>query len=426
MTSATKDRTMESTPRRRPSRTVVFCLVGALVFFFGPGVAYLFGERPQAIDNRPLAAAPSVRQGWDAFGQAQLWANDHLPLRSKAVKLATGISQDVFHEAPHFGSSAGLNAAGAGGAASTQSAVAYPKVIEGADGWLFSGDDVAVSCEPVLSIPVIMDGFQKLADAAATSGRKIVIMIAPDKSSAHPEKLPDQFAGKACMHEKHDAFWAAAKQLHGVTLLDPKPELAAYEEETGRVAWRTLDTHWSPEGAAVGADTLAQALDPSIAATSTIETGPDLDALGDLTALLGASRTEKVPSAALDRPGVELHYDGRIVGPNGIPDLGYKPTTVTATTSSAPLLPGRTLVIGDSFFRTTRGNVAVLAESLTYVHNLAPDKPGGTKAVANALADSDTLVYELAERLAVGGKVSFQEPANVDALVKAMIDHPRH
>lgn len=412
MTSTTTRRKTRTALQRRPSRTVVFCLVGALLFFFGPAAAYLLGERAKPIDNRPLATLPALSQGWGAVPQFQLWANDHLPLRSQAVKVATGVSQTIFNEAPHFGAGA-------------QKGVAYPKVIEGKDGWLFSGDDVAKACAPAMPVDQIMAGFQKLSDAAVKSGRKIVIMIAPDKSSAHPELLPDPLLGQKCMTEQRNAFCAAARNLRGVTLLDPSKDLAAYEATVHRTAWRTLDTHWSPEGAAVGAKTLAEALDPAIAASSTITVGAPTESLGDLTSLLGVPRSASLRSATLDRPGVEVQSGGTTVAPSSIPDLGYTPTTVTATSTAAPLLPGRTLVIGDSFFRTMRGDVAGMTESLTYVHNLAPDKPGGTEVTAKALAQSDTLVYELVERYAVGGYVSFQKPANVDALVNAMLQHPR-
>src|SRR5690349_3848375 len=99
MTQTTRARPPAATPQRRPSRTVVFCLVGALVFFFGPAVAFLAGDRPTTIDNRPLTSLPSLSEGWKGVPQFQAWANDHLPLRSQAVKLATGISQSLFHEA---------------------------------------------------------------------------------------------------------------------------------------------------------------------------------------------------------------------------------------------------------------------------------------------------------------------------------------
>lgn len=412
MSQITREREPVSAPPRRPSRTVVFCLVGALVFFFGPALAFLAGDRPTAIDNRPLTPLPSLSQGWGAVPQFQAWANDHLPLRSQAVAVATGISQSVFHEAPRFG-------------AQSQGGVAYPKVIEGKDGWLFSGDDVAKSCQPSLPVDAIMSGFQKLSDAASASGRRMVIMVAPDKSSAHPEKLPDQFAGKKCMVERHAAFWAAAKTLTGVTLVDPTADLAAYESESGHPAWRTLDTHWSPEAAAVGAKALAAALDPALAATSTVTVGGPAEPTGDLTKLLGVPRTEKVRLATLDRPGVTVLDGGSVVDPATIPDIGNTPVTVTATSTSAPLLPGRTLAIGDSFFRTMRGSVAGLTESLTYLHNQAADEPGGVEAAAAALADSDTLVYQLVERYAVSGDISFQDPENVDALVDAMVQHPR-
>src|SRR3954447_23950044 len=50
---------------RRPTRPVTLLL--ALVFFFGPLVAFALGARPQQIENRPLTDLPTASDGWDFF-----------------------------------------------------------------------------------------------------------------------------------------------------------------------------------------------------------------------------------------------------------------------------------------------------------------------------------------------------------------------
>ena len=57
---------------------------------------------------------------------------------------------------------------------------------------------------------------------------------------------------------------------------------------------------------------------------------------------------------------------------------------------------------------------------------MSGDVPGENDTLAAQVATSDTVVYELVERAAVGGYVSYQHPANFNALATAMLEHPRN
>jgi len=420
--------------RLRRSRVVVFPLIGALLLFGGPAIGFALGDRATPIDNRPLAAFPSISEGWKFLPKFQAWTNDYLPLRAQAVRADAEISQALFGEAPRFatgGASVGVAGVGTntpttGSTAKPSNGVKYPPVLTGKDGWLFYGSDVEAPCKPQESMATIMKGFQTLSDAATKSGRKIVIVIAPDKSSAHPELMPDSYAGKACMAKQKIAFWKAASTLTGLTLLDPKPALASFEKQSGRPAWRKLDTHWAPEGAAIFATELAKALQPSLLDSTTVSPGPVEQSPGDLAAILGNPRSEPVVTANIDRPGVQLRSNGKSITPAQTPDLGYSPITVTAKSTSAQLYEPRTMLLGDSFFEASRAELAPFFSSLSYVHNMSGDVPGENDTLAAQVATSDTVVYELVERAAVGGYVSYQHPANFNALATAMLEHPRN
>ncbi|TXN28228.1 alginate O-acetyltransferase AlgX-related protein [Lacisediminihabitans profunda] len=418
-------------PTARRSRIVVFPLIGALVLFFGPAVGFVLGDRATPIDNRPLSSFPSVDDGWKFLPKFQAWANDYLPLRALAVKADTKISERVFGEAPRF-SSGGVGVAGVAngtgsgsGSAAPGSGVKYPQVLTGRNGWLFYGSDIEAPCKPQEDMATIVAGFQKLSDAAAQSGRKMVIVIAPDKSSAHPELMPDTYAGKACMQKQKTAFWAATKKLTGPGLVDPKADLAAFEKNTGRSAWRKFDTHWDPEGSAVFSTLVASQLDPSLLSSTTVVPGPEVQSEGDLSAMVGDPKSEPVVSVTIQRPGVQLYSRGKPIGPDKVPDLGYSPLTITAKSTGAALYQPKTVLLGDSFFEASRSELAPFFRSLTYVHNMSGDIPGATATLAAEIADSDTIVYELVERAAAGGYVSYQHPANFDALAAAMLKNPR-
>lgn len=419
--------TLEAPPTRsRQRRVVLFPLVAALLLFYTPAVAFLVGDRAEQVDNRPLAAFPSLSEGWGFLPAFQQWAIDHLPLRSEAIAANAALSEAIFGEAPRLTSqnqTVGVGGVGTPPAPDTTDGVVYPQVIEGRDGWLFFGSDAEAPCRPLLPMSDIRASFERLSEAAAESGRQIVFVIAPDKSSAHPELLPDTFAGKSCMTEQKESFWSVVSQLDARTVVDPRPALSAYEDQVGRLVWRKLDTHWTPEGAAVFSSLIASTLDPALA--SPVVPGPVTEANGDLSGMIGASTTEQMVSATVARKGVALRHGGSIIDPADVPSLELTPVTITASTSGAPLHPGRTLLLGDSFFEASRAQVPLFFEELTYMHNMAGDSPEGLASATRLLADSDTLVIEMVERAAVGGYVSFQRPENVDALVTAMLDNPR-
>ena len=56
---------------------------------------------------------------------------------------------------------------------------------------------------------------------------------------------------------------------------------------------------------------------------------------------------------------------------------------------------------------------------------MSGDIPGENAILAAQVTTSDTVVYELTERAAVGGYVSYQHPANFTALAAAMLARPR-
>lgn len=95
------------------SRIVVVPLVVGLLFFFGPVVAVLGGDRAEEIDNRPLATMPSASDGWSFIPRFTTWANDHLGLRSQAVRTGTHLSEAMFDEPPQYGQASAAVGVGA-------------------------------------------------------------------------------------------------------------------------------------------------------------------------------------------------------------------------------------------------------------------------------------------------------------------------
>ncbi len=416
-------------------RIIVLPLLIGLVFFFGPALGFVLGDRAEPIDNRPLVEMPSIAEGWDFIPDFQAWANDYLPLRAQAVRLGTEISELVFREPPAYGNkpeTAGVPGvpgvpapdAASGDGADAAGAVNYPQVIAGKDGWLYLGADAAAPCQPDLPVADAVAGLKRLSDAVTASGRTFVLVVPPDKSTAVPQYLPDTFAGKNCMAAARQEFWTLLGQ-QGMDVVDIKDDLVAAEQAWGETLWRPSDTHWGPRGAQTFAQAVAGAIDPAIAPAADVSSTGPVALPGDLSAMLGTPTDDTVKGVDFARPGVTLSMNGEPLPDGKVPDLGYSVVTIDAESDGAPLVPQRTLVVGDSFLDASLSALPPYFSSMSFIHNMTGDAPGGAQGVAAGMVDADVVVYEVVERAAVSGASSFQDPANLAVLEQALADNPR-
>ena len=393
-------------------RIVVVPLVVALVFFFGPAAAFLLGDRADEIDNRPLASVPSASDGWSFFPDFTTWANDHLPLRSQAVERGTELSEAVFNEPPPYGQGAGTIA---------DDGVQYPRVITGSDGWLYFGGDVSGSCNPKLSVDEVVGSLQRLHAAIEASGRTLVLAVVPDKSTMVPEHLPDRYAGEGCASDRKAATWDALTSA-GLPLIDMRGPLAEAQEQLGNPLYRPTDSHWNKQGASVFVQEVVTRLDPALLAgdTSPFVDGPEIEAPGDLGAMLGTPRADPIVDVTVERPGVTLSVGGQTIEASDVPRLGPAPVTVDVASTEAPLFPGRTALLGDSFSASARPLIAPFFEALAVQHNQS-----AAPVLAQTIVDSDTVIVELVERSVSAGEVQLATPTVVDVIEGALATNPR-
>lgn len=390
--------------RRLPRRLAV--LVVGLIFLFTPAVAYVSGVRATEIENRPLAAFPSPSAGWAFFPAITTWATDHLPLRSLAVSANARVSRDVFGEAPRV-TTAAPGAAGPvapvpGGGAPAQRR--YPAVLEGRDGWLFLGDDLAAACDPQAPLAETLDGLGRFGELLRSAGKTYVLTVAPDKSTASPDRLPAAYVGDDCAPAAKQAFWEQVQERALPGYVDLKGPLEAVQQEDREDLYRPSDTHWGPRGAIVYAQQVADGLDPALRRTSTpTRTGP-VRQDGDLAGLLGTPRTDEVPGWALERPGVVVRRADE--------------TGLASTTTGAPLWTAPTLIVGDSFTKASLPQLAPLFADARLVQATLAEEDAA--ALVAALVAADTVVLELVERSVAAGDLPITDPAFLDRLARAL------
>lgn len=422
----------------RPSRPV--SLVLAALFFFGPAGAYAAGVRATAIENHPLRALPGLSAGWKFFADMSAWSIDHLPLRVQAVRTNVALNERVFGQPPVYGSgdSGPVNAptqappAGQSGVAGTPgqsgtAGVTYPRVIQGTDGWLYFGGDIAGACNPRLSIPEVMSRLNRLAAAVDRSGRRFVFTVAPDKSTVVPEHLPATYLGKDCATARKAKFWSALSSNPPTGYFDMRRFIEVRQHGRGALYWKT-DSHWGEQISAQYAYRLATHVDPTAFRSDSIQVpcSGNTTHLGDLGVILGKPRTDTMLGCSLKIGGsglIRLHSP--VVPGPGMPAFGSVPSRAS-TDYGAEVgvheIDTPTLLLGDSFSSAARPYLLPLFGNLTLLHNqtagLSPQR------VADAMVKSRVVAFEIVERTIIGGAGSFIDERTVEAVEKAMKAHP--
>jgi hypothetical protein len=391
-----------------------------LLFLFVPVVAYLLGDRAQHIENRRLAAAPRISQGWEVFPNTSAWFTDHMPLRKEGIHTNTWFSRKVFREEPSYGAaaktgSAAVGAAGTGTNASGSTkgppdASEFPTVVSGRDGWLYLGEDFSFPCLPSSTVAQTMTRLRELERIITASGRRVLFTVAPNKSTIVPDHLPSHYVGKDCATARTRAFWTALEKLPRSEYFDLRRPLEARQRADGAPIYPTLNSHWSTLGSAIFARTLANALDHGLWAGSSIDSSRPYTQGADLPALLGETRTETVNGGRLTRPGVIGGWEhlGR--------RLKTDPVTVTNSTTGVPLFPTRAVLVGDSFTEAALPELTSLFANVVAIQH----QRASVEAVASQIAQADVVVIEIVERNMAGGKATMLESGTLDAIRSAL------
>lgn len=405
--------------RPRHGGRQLVALICALVFFVTPTALWVVGLRPTEIENHKLASFPSITDGWGMFTKLPQWAIDQLVFRGAAIDAADGISRGIFGEPPPFGTEQhqtgplpGTTPSGPQNDESPEVAAGFRRVIEGDDGWLYLGDDVRGKCHPRKPLGRTIAALNKLRKAVEDSGRRFVLIVAPDKTTMVPEHLPERYAGKECAERFTRTLWP--KLIDEAKAVDIRPLLEKAEQNVGRPVYYPNDTHWTDEGSVAMTMTLVENLQPGLTQNWQVVPGGMYSSSADLPKMIGRSGTKTSVRYAV------------------MPDGQTNRTTLLALDIDRPVrrqlppVPGSisepTLVFGDSFTKAASGYLTAGFSDVTMLsYSTANDD---LDATIEAFVRSEIVVVEIVERALAAGTAGFLYDGFIDRLAPKLAEQP--
>jgi hypothetical protein len=244
------------------------------------------------------------------------------------------------------------------------------------------------------------------------SGRRLVLVVAPDKTSVVPEHLPATYPGEGCATARKRAFWTRFEAEQPVsTFVDLRSELLAESDADPEPLYRKLDTHWTPRAATVYARALAHALDPAIWEGTRVERTGTRDESGDLAGLIGRTEREVVVQWDVVRPGVQGNFAS--IG------LRAEPVAVSNSSNGTLLFMPRTALLLDSFsLREVSGSALY---SLFADGHALYSEAAAPVVIAGEIAAAEVVVVEMVERYVVSGATVLLADDTLAAIDAALV-----
>jgi alginate O-acetyltransferase complex protein AlgJ len=400
-------------PQSRLGLRQLATLIGAGLFFLSPTIAHGLGVHPARFENRALASFGDPREGWAWLTGLPAWAADHLPLRNRAVQVTDALSRGV------FGEPAALSAARPGSPADPlltpapyPPISAFPSVIEGREGWLYLGADISGACLPSRSLSDTLASLRRLRAVVEASGRRFVLVVAPDKTTMVPEHLPLDYLGRECASRARAQFWRRVVPETGA--IDLRPALAEITRRKGSPLYYPADTHWSQDGGAAMTYALAERIQPGITRTWQLAPAGSISWPDDISPLIGRHDTHPISTYSL-APSGQTDRTRSIAS-----DFRVPLRLISAPGAGTISRPVR--MIADSFTQFASRYLAAAFTDLTVVH---PETVGAApRAAGELLAGGEVVVLEVAERNLLSGTSPILYPPVITDIAHQLSAHP--
>lgn len=131
------------------------------------------------------------------------------------------------------------------------------KALVGRDGWLFYTPGVEYLIEPCDTVSEAVSAIVAFRDALQARGIHLLVMPAPGKASVYPDRLTARAPRDGCPLKTHTTRLMEALREAGVETISLFDAFAARRDAP---LYLKRDTHWTPEGMRLAAETAARRL----------------------------------------------------------------------------------------------------------------------------------------------------------------------
>jgi len=315
-------------PKKTPQRLTRFVKsgfgVGAVAIIFCPVVFGPF-EGWTEIKTNTSQVSVEPRLSFAYLGDLANWLGDRVTLKDQAIRVDSKIDRAIFNESATAGS-------------------VSPRVLEGEGGVAFIADAFNESCNPHIQTDGLVRQMTSLSRVIVDSGREFRLIISPDKSSILSDYLPNTFDLKNCFETYNNDFWDQLSSSDINSFVDLRSELKAQRISRREILYKKRDSHWDNVGGAMASRAVVNSISPGLWEDDLLEFKGLLSEGGDLDLLLGSPFIDSVPSYSLTRADV-VQVSSDAIDES---DHGQNRRVINTSTES-PLIPGRTLIFGDSF-----------------------------------------------------------------------------
>jgi len=318
---------------------IAFCIL------ISPTVALLGRVGTTPPQNREPASAPSLADGWNVITRVGDYLNDRLALKDMSLRIDGYIDQRLFGEQPAFGVST------------------TPRVLEGDDGYLFLKDAFDDACNGHGTPESISENVRRFADIVQRSGRKVVVAVAPDKSSVLMHKLPKDNVQSECHRLNQDQLWRSLDEAEIAGYVDLRNVLRKEAIVNRRPLYFRQDSHWNQEGSLIAVRQLVERFQPNIWEENAVVFNGISSYVGDLEGMRGGSKTDETPSFGVSRSQIQVVTSQY--------DQSYPPGYRRLSEMSGPpgsLIEGETIWMFDSFGMVAIEQIVPYFRKLNTVH----------------------------------------------------------
>jgi hypothetical protein len=383
-----------ATAERPPRRLRAAFAAAALLFFATPLALGLLGVSGGRVAGEPAAAEPSLSDGWGVFDSGTRWFALHLPGRRRAVSANNWISREVFGTKPVYGVTTADRSLPSGGVEPKPpedpnrtggAERGHAPTFEGLQGWTFLQADLDRNCHPPITAAAALRRWRALVGAIRASGRKVVLLLAPEKSTIYPELLGSHAINGGCALRNKAGLWSRIEAVRDPDIVALRRPLLERKRASRQQLYLRVNSHWNDYGAV---ELVRRALERvggrvRLRAEDLVEGRARY--ASDLSRFQGETSYGTTATLTVRRHGDAEPF---------VRAAGGATAVSTVAEPRAPMLPGRTLFLGDSFGDAPLAMLRHYATPLVSANWDGLDQAG----LARLVKRSDTVIVEAVER----------------------------